>query len=95
MAGKAHKTADDGPKRRRGAYCGRKADAKHESNKVRRENAKRAVRQGLADSNQLAKGGQESNEPRRTDPRMVSKEVYTATVQLSQQSHRGDITWPL
>jgi len=50
MAGRARKTEHAGPKKGRGAYWGRKADAKRESNKVRRENAKRVVRQGLADS---------------------------------------------
>lgn len=50
MAGRAHKTEHAGAKRGRGAYWGRKVDAKRDSNKVRRENAKRAVRQGLADS---------------------------------------------
>jgi len=49
MAGRARKTEHAGPKQGRGAYWGRKADAKRESNKVRRENAKRAVRQGLAE----------------------------------------------
>lgn len=47
MAGKARKTEHAGPKKGAGAYWGRKADAKRESNRVRRENAKRAVRQAL------------------------------------------------
>jgi hypothetical protein len=50
MAGRAKKTEHAGAKNGRGAYWGRKADAKCESNRVRRENAKRAVRQSLADS---------------------------------------------
>jgi hypothetical protein len=50
MAGRARKTEHAGAKRGRGAYWGRKFEAKHESNRLRRENAKRAVRQGLADS---------------------------------------------
>ena len=50
MAGKAHKTEHSGPKMGHGAYWGRKADAKRETNKLRRENAKRAIRQGLTDS---------------------------------------------
>jgi hypothetical protein len=50
MAGKAKKTEHAGPKRGSGAYWGRKVDAKRESNRVRREGAKRAVRQDLADS---------------------------------------------
>lgn len=37
-----------GPKKGRGSYWGRKADAKRESNMVRRENAKWAVRKGPA-----------------------------------------------
>lgn len=48
MAGRARKTEHAGVKMGRGAYWGRKAEAKRESNKVRRENAKRAVRQELA-----------------------------------------------
>lgn len=50
MAGNAKKTEHAGPKKGRGAYWGRKAEAKRESNKVRRENGKRAVRQSLTDS---------------------------------------------
>jgi hypothetical protein len=50
MAGRARKTEHAGAKRGRGAYWGRKFEAKHESKRLRRENAKRAVRQGLADS---------------------------------------------
>jgi len=50
MAGNARKTEHTGSKKGRGAYWGRKADAKRESNRARREVAKRAVRQGLADS---------------------------------------------
>lgn len=50
MAGNAKKTEHAGPQKGRGAYWGHKADAKHESNKVRRENAKRAVRQSLTDA---------------------------------------------
>jgi hypothetical protein len=50
MAGRAKKTEHAGAKRGRGAYWGRKADAKRERNKVRRENAKLVVRQGLIDS---------------------------------------------
>lgn len=50
MAGEAKKTEHAGPKKGSGADWGRKGDAKHESNRVRREHAKRAVRQGLTDS---------------------------------------------
>jgi hypothetical protein len=48
MAGRVRKTEHAGPKRGSGAYWGRKVDAKRESNKVRRESAKKAVPQGLA-----------------------------------------------
>lgn len=48
MTGNAKKTEHAGSKRGHGAYWGRKVDAKRESNKVRRENASRAVRQDLA-----------------------------------------------
>jgi len=37
MANEAQKTEHAGPKKGRGAYWGRKKDAKKESNKVRRE----------------------------------------------------------
>lgn len=49
MAGRAHKSEHAGPKKGSGAYWGRKADAKRESNKVRRENARLAIRQSLTD----------------------------------------------
>ncbi|MDF0645285.1 MAG: hypothetical protein P0111_14745 [Nitrospira sp.] len=49
MAGKAKKTDHAGPKRGRGAYWGRKADAKRESNRFRREIAKQALQHGLED----------------------------------------------
>lgn len=50
MAGPAKKTEHAGLKKGRGAYWGRKVDAKQESNKARRLNAKRLVQQGLTDS---------------------------------------------
>ena len=50
MAGKAKKAEHSGPKKGSGAYWGRKVDAKRESNRARRESAKRVVRQGLADA---------------------------------------------
>ena len=40
----AKKTEHCGPKRGRGAYWGFKCDAKKESNRIRRENAKREIR---------------------------------------------------
>ena len=45
MAGNARKTEHAGSKKGQGAYWGRKADAKRESNRARREVAKRAARQ--------------------------------------------------
>ena len=51
MAGNARKTEHAGPKKGRGAYWGRKADAKRESNRTRREVAKQAVRQGIEELN--------------------------------------------
>jgi hypothetical protein len=54
MAGNARKTEHAGSKKGRGAYWGRKADAKRESNRARREVAKHAVRQGL---DELSKNG--------------------------------------
>ena len=40
MANQAQKTEHSGPKKGRGAYWGRKTDAKLESNRVRRETDK-------------------------------------------------------
>jgi len=48
MTGNAKKTEHAGSKRGHGAYWGRKVDAKRESNKVRRENAKWTIRKGPA-----------------------------------------------
>ncbi len=56
MADRAHKSEHAGPKKGRGAYWGRKADAKRESNRVRREDAKQAVRQGMTDSEDEIEG---------------------------------------
>jgi hypothetical protein len=44
MAFKAKKTEHAGAKKGRGAYWGRKVDAKRESNRKRREDAKAIVR---------------------------------------------------
>ena len=44
MAFKALKTEHSGSKKGRGAYWGRKIDAKRESNRKRREDAKAIVR---------------------------------------------------
>jgi hypothetical protein len=43
----AKKTEHSGPKRGNGAYWGYKWEAKQESNRVRRENAKRDIRAGF------------------------------------------------
>ncbi len=50
MAGGARKTERAGPKRGRGSCKGSKADAKRESHKARRVNARRAGRQDFMDS---------------------------------------------
>ena len=50
MGYEAKKTEHSGPKRGNGAYWGYKRDAKKESNRVRRENAKREVRAAVTDS---------------------------------------------
>ena len=47
MAYKAVKTEHSGAKHGNGAYWGPKKDAKKESNKVRRRNGKRSVKQEL------------------------------------------------
>jgi len=44
MGYEAGKTEHCGPKRGNGAYWGYKRDAKKESNRLRRENAKREIR---------------------------------------------------
>jgi hypothetical protein len=46
MAFRSRKTEHAGAKKRRGAYWGRKAEAKRESNRKRREDAKAIVREG-------------------------------------------------
>jgi hypothetical protein len=43
MAQRARKTEHSGPKKARGAYWGRKVEAKKESNRARREQDKRAI----------------------------------------------------
>jgi hypothetical protein len=50
MGYEAKKTEHSGPKRGNGAYWVYRWDAKKESNRVRRENAKREVRAGAADA---------------------------------------------
>jgi hypothetical protein len=44
MGYEAKKTEHSGPKRGNGAYWGYKWEAKKESNRIRRENAKREIR---------------------------------------------------
>ena len=53
MGYEAKKTEHSGPKRGNGAYWGYKWEAKKESNRVRRENAKREIR---ADSIEVIPG---------------------------------------
>ena len=47
MGYEAKKTEHSGPKRGNGAYWGYKWEAKKESNRIRRENAKRDIHAGL------------------------------------------------
>ena len=49
MGYEAKKTEHCGPKRGEGAYWGYKWEAKKESNRIRRENWKREIRNALAD----------------------------------------------
>ena len=49
MGYEAKKTEHSGPKRGNGAYWGYKWEAKKESNRIRRENAKRDIRAGLSE----------------------------------------------
>jgi len=48
MGYEAKKTEHCGPKRGEGAYWGYKWEAKKESNRIRRENAKREIREASA-----------------------------------------------
>lgn len=50
MGYEAKKTEHCGPKRGNGAYWGYKWEAKKESNRIRRENAKREIRGTTADA---------------------------------------------
>ena len=54
MGYEAKKTEHCGPKRGNGAYWGYKWEAKEQSNRIRRENAKREIRDGLADPRNFA-----------------------------------------
>jgi len=49
MGYEAKKTEHSGPKRGNGAYWGHKWEAKKESNRIRRENWKREIRNAVAD----------------------------------------------
>ena len=49
MGYEAKKTEHSGPKRGNGAYWGYKWEAKKESNRIRRENAKREIRGATID----------------------------------------------
>jgi hypothetical protein len=50
MGYEAKKTEHCGPKRGNGAYWGYKWEAKKESNRIRRENAKREIHAATADA---------------------------------------------
>jgi hypothetical protein len=50
MGYEAKKTEHSGAKHGNGAYWGRKWEAKKESNRIRRENAKREIRAALIDA---------------------------------------------
>ncbi|MBI2689322.1 MAG: hypothetical protein HYX27_23705 [Acidobacteria bacterium] len=50
MGYEAKKTEHNGPKRGKGAYWGRKREAKKQSNKIRRENGKSEIGDTLAAS---------------------------------------------
>jgi len=50
MGYEAKKTEHCGPKRGNGAYWGYRWDAKQESNRIRRENDKRDVRDAVGDA---------------------------------------------
>jgi hypothetical protein len=50
MGYEAKKTEHSGPKRGNGAYWGHKWEAKKESNRIRRENAKREIRAAAVDA---------------------------------------------
>jgi hypothetical protein len=60
MGYEAKKTEHAGPKRGNGAYRGYRWDAKKESNRIRRENWKREIRDEVA--------GAESKDRERTTP---------------------------
>jgi hypothetical protein len=49
MGYEAKRTEHSGPKRGKGAYWGYKWEAKKESNRIRRENAKREIRAAAID----------------------------------------------
>jgi hypothetical protein len=57
MGYEAKKTEHCGPKRGNGAYWGYRWDAKKESNRIRRENAKREIRAAIVDAGNEADGG--------------------------------------
>ena len=59
MGYEARKTEHAGPKHGNGAYWGYRWDAKKESNRIRRENAKREVRDAVRDAGNKA----DSEEP--------------------------------
>lgn len=72
MGYEAKKTEHSGPKRGNGAYWGYKWEAKKESNRIRRENAKREVRDAVSD------GGNEES----TSSQSASKACVASSVLL-------------
>lgn len=57
MGYEAKKTEHSGPKRGNGAYWGYKWEAKKESNRVRRENAKRDIRAATTEAAAATENG--------------------------------------
>jgi hypothetical protein len=64
MGFEAKKTEHCGPKRGNGAYWGYKWEAKKESNRIRRENAKREIRDAIIRDGDDADGGMRPNKHR-------------------------------
>jgi hypothetical protein len=56
MGYEARKTEHSGPKRGNGAYWGYKCEAKRESNRIRRENWKREIRDESAQAEPVRRG---------------------------------------
>lgn len=80
MGYEAKKTEHSGPKRGNGAYWGYKWEAKKESNRIRRENWKREIRNALADRCAGAASDQMSSDPFYTFYTRVFIRRYSASV---------------